>query len=277
MTGLRTELRTIWMVMLRELLVFRRNPTRMLVTLVQPAAFLFILGTGLGIAHQTVGGLDYRSYIFPGVVAMAAVMPAFFVAGSVVYDREFGFLREMLVAPVRRSSIVLGKALGGAVVGLLHSAVAIACAPLVDVPLDLPAVLGLLALAALIGFCVTAAGLVIASRARQFQTYMSTVNLVALPMMLASGALFPLSGLPNWLAVLTRLDPLAYAADPMRRIVFPLLNFSNPIGANRYIAPSEARVTWGEFVVPVWLEIGLLLVAAFVLLWVAARRLDRDA
>ena len=275
---MRGELRTVGMVALRELLTFRRNPARMLVTLVQPIAFLLILGAGLDAAAQAVGGLDYRAYIYPGVIAMAVIMPAFFAAGSVVYDREFGFLREMLAAPVHRWSIVLGKCLGGATIAALHGAVVVACAPIVDVPIDVRGVVGLLALAWLLGFTLVAFGLTIAARARQFQNYMSTVNLFALPMILASGALFPLSGLPDWLGVVTRLDPLAYIVDPMRRIVFPHLNFSNAIAQNTYLVPSEARVTWGDdTIVPLWAELLIIAGIAALSLLTAIRRFDRGS
>ncbi|MCW2949205.1 MAG: type transporter [Thermoleophilia bacterium] len=271
------ELRTVAMVAYRELLTFRRNPARMLVTLVQPVAFLFILGAGLDAAAQAVGGLDYRAYIFPGVVAMAVIMPSFFAAGSVVYDREFGFLREMLAAPVHRWSIVLGKCIGGATIAALHGGVVVACAHFVEVPTTPRMVFGLLALAWLLGFTVVAFGLTFAARARQFQSYMSLVNLVALPMILASGALFPLSGLPDWLGVATRLDPLAYVVDPMRRLVFPLLDFSTPIAQETFLVPSEARVTWGAAVVPVWAELLLLVAIAAGSLVIAVRRFDRGA
>jgi len=275
---MRGELRTVGMVALRELLTFRRNPARMLVTLVQPIAFLLILGAGLDAAAQAVGGLDYRAYIYPGVIAMAVIMPAFFAAGSVVYDREFGFLREMLAAPVHRWSIVLGKCLGGATIAALHGAVVVTCAPIVDVPVDVRSVLGLLGLAWLLGFTLVAFGLTIAARARQFQNYMSTVNLFALPMILASGALFPLSGLPDWLGVVTRLDPLAYIVDPMRRIVFPHLNFSNAIAQNTYLVPSEARVTWGDdTIVPLWAELLIIVGIAALSLLTAIRRFDRGS
>ena len=273
---MRSEARTVWMVWQRELLVFRRNPGRLLVTLVQPLAILLILGTGLSVAAQAIGGLDYRTFVFPGVVAMAVIMPAFFAAGSVVVDREFGFLRVMLAAPARRSSIVLGKCLGGATVATLHGAVVVAAAGLVDVPYSLRMVVGLLAVAALLGFVLVAVGLVIAARAPQFQTYMSRINLVALPMLLASGALFPLSGLPTWLAVLTRINPVAYAVDPMRRIVFPSLAFDEPIAQQVWLVPPDLRVTWGEWVVPAWLELVLLAALGIVAFGIATVRLSRQ-
>jgi len=272
---LRPELRTVVMVWKRELLVFRRNPTRLLVTLVQPLAILLILGTGLDVATQAIGGLDYRTFIFPGVVAMAVIMPAFFAAGSVVYDREFGFLREMLAAPVHRASIVLGKCLGGATVAALHGAVVVGAAGLVDVPYTPRIVLGLLALATFLGFVLVAIGLVMASGAVQFQSYMSRVNLVALPMLLASGALFPLSGLPTWLAVLTRCNPLVYAVDPMRRLVFPELRFSEPIAQGTWLVPPELRVTWGDWPVPVAVQLGLLGAVGAIAFTFATIRLSR--
>lgn len=272
----RAEARTVAMVWQRELLVFRRNPTRLLVTLVQPLAILFILGTGLEVATQAIGGLDYRTFVFPGAVAIAVVMPAFFTAGSIVQDREFGFLREMLVAPVHRSSIVLGKCLGGATVATLHGAVVVAAAGLVEVAYTPRVVLGLLGIAALLGFVLVAVGLALAARAPQFQTYMSRVNLVALPMLLASGALFPLSGLPTWLAVLTRVNPLSYAVDPMRRVVFPVLDFSEPVAQHVWLAPPELRVTWGDWIVPAWLELGLLVALGAAAFAVATVRLTQD-
>lgn len=275
--ALRRELRTVAMVWRRELLTFRRNPVRMLVTLVQPLAFLLILGTGLDAATQAVGGLDYRTYIFPGVVAMAVIMPSFFAAGSVVYDREFGFLREMLAAPVSRASIVAGKCLGGATIAMLHGAVVVAAAGLVGVPYTPRIVLGLLALAALLGLVLVSVGLALAARAPQFQSYMSQVNLVAVPMLLASGALFPISGLPDWLAVLTRLNPLAYVVDPMRRVVFPELDFSQPVAQQVWLIPSELRVTWGDYVVPVWLELALLATLGLAAMLLAVRRFDQEA
>lgn len=271
MTG---QMRVVGMVWHRELLVFRRNPTRLLVTLVQPLAILAILGTGLDVATQAIGGLSYRTYVFPGAVAMAVIMPAFFAAGSVVYDREFGFLRMMLAAPARRSSIVLGKCLGGATIAALHGAVVVAAAGFAEISYSARMVAGLVAIAALLGFVLVALGLVIAARAVQFQVYMSRINLIALPMLLASGALFPLSGLPGWLTVLTRLNPVAYAVDPMRRIVFPTLDFGDPVGQQVWLVPPEMRVTWGDWPVPAWLEVTLLAALGGVAFIVATLRMS---
>lgn len=273
-TARTSELRVALMVAWRELLVFRRNPLRLLVTLVQPLAILFILGTGLDATSQAIGGMRYSTYVFPGVVAMSVIMPAFFTAGSVVHDREFGFLRGMLAAPVRRSSIVLGKCLGGTAVAVLHAAVVVGCAPLVDVPLSPATVVALLGLAALLALALVAIGLVLASRATQFQIYMSRVNLVALPMLLASGALFPPNGLPAWLMTITYLDPVAYAVDPMRRAVFPSLDFSTPVAQQVWVVPPELRLAWGDWILPPWAHVAVLSAVALVAILLAVRRID---
>jgi ABC-2 type transport system permease protein len=265
------------MVAWRELLVFRRSPARLLVTLVQPLAILLLLGAGLDATTHAIGGMRYSTYVFPGVVAMATIMPSFFTAGSVVQDREFGFLREMLVAPPRRATIVGGKLLGSTLVATLHAAVVVAFGPLVHVPLHAATVLELLALAALLAATLSAIGLAFAARAASFQAYMSRVNLVALPMLIASGALYPLSGLPTWLAIVTRLNPVAYAVDPMRRAVFPLLSFSEPVAQQVWLVPPELRVTWGEWIVPVGVSVALLAGIALVAAGIATRRLSTHA
>ena len=150
---------------------------------------------------------------------MSVMFTAIFSAASIVWDREFGFLREMMVAPVRRSSIVIGKCLGGATVASLQGVVLIALARLVDVPYSLPMILGIFGMMLLLAFAMTAFGVMIAVRIKQMQSFMGVTQMVVMPMFFISGALFPVSGLPGWLAFLNRLDPITYAVDPMRKLV----------------------------------------------------------
>ena len=133
--SLRGDLRAVKIVWQRELIRFSRDRLRIITALVQPLLFLFVLGTGLStIVAGRHGGVNLRTFVYPGVLAMAVMFTAMFSAASIVWDREFGFLREMLVAPVRRGSIVLGKCLGGATVGGLQGVIVIALAGLVGVP-----------------------------------------------------------------------------------------------------------------------------------------------
>ena len=153
-----------------------------------------------------------------------------FSAASIVWDREFGFLREMMVAPVRRSSIVIGKCLGGATVACFQGVIMIAPRGTGRVPYDPLLIIGIFILQLLLAFAITAFGVMIAVRIKQMQSFMGVMQMIVMPMFFISGALFPVAGLPGWLAVLNRLDPLTYAVDPMRRLVFNHLTIS-PVAA----------------------------------------------
>src|SRR6185437_12728716 len=133
--GLRSDLRAVRVVWQRELIRFSRDRSRIITALVQPVLFLFVLGTGLSrLASAGTHGVNLRTFVYPGVLCMAVLFTAMFSAASLVWDREFGFLREMMVAPVRRGALVLGKCLGGATVAAFQGAIVIAIGPLVGVP-----------------------------------------------------------------------------------------------------------------------------------------------
>ena len=162
-----------------------------------------------------------------------------------MWDREFGFLREMMVAPVRRSSIVLGKVAGGATVATFQGLIVIAIAGLVEIPYELGLILELFALSMLLAFAITAFGVMFAARINQMQSFMALMQMVIMPMFFLSGAMFSVANLPQWLAVLNRLDPLTYAVDPMRRAIFSHLDIS--AAARQALDPG---VTWFGWRVP---------------------------
>ena len=251
----KSELRAIKIVWTRELIRFRKDRMRIVTSLIQPLLFLFVLGSGLNTVVQ--GDVNLRTFIYPGVLCIAVMFTAIFSAASIVWDREFGFMREMMVAPVRRSSIIIGKCLGGATVASLQGVILIALAWAVDVPYSVPFVLGVLGMMLLLSFAMTAFGVMVAVRIKQMQAFMGVTQMVVMPMFFISGALFPVSGLPGWLAVLNRLDPITYAVDPMRKLVFSRLDVSVP------------GVTWFGWHVPVGLEVLMVLALGLVMLAVA--------
>lgn len=220
------ELRAVGVVWQRELIRFVRARARIVTGLVQPLLFLFVLGSGLSPLVGDAGGFDFRQFVFPGVIAMSVLTTAIFSAVSIVWDREFGFLREMLVAPVSRASLVLGKALGGATVATLQGAIMLVLAPAVGVHVTLGMVVGVFAAAALMAFALTSLGILVASRIQKMESFQIVMQFLLLPMLFLSGALFPLSGLPSWLTVLTRINPVTYAVDPLRRAVFAAQDLS---------------------------------------------------
>ena len=244
--SMRGELRAIKIVWEREVVRFASDRLRMVTSLIQPLLFLFVLGTGLSrLASAGTHGVSLRTFLYPGILAMAVMFTAMFSAASIVWDREFGFLREMLVAPVRRSSIVIGKCLGGASVATVQGALVIALAGLVSVPYSPTLIVGVFALQTLLAYTLTAFGVMVAARIKQIQSFMALTQMLIMPLFFLSGAMFPVRGLPAWLTVLNRADPLTYAVDPMRRIVFAHLNIS--AATRRQLDPG---VTWGSWHVP---------------------------
>jgi ABC-2 type transport system permease protein len=244
---------------------------RIATMLIQPLLLLFVLGAGLQtLAAASTDGVDLKTFIFPGILCMALVFSAMFNAISLVMDREFGFLREMLVAPVRRSSIVVGKCLGGATVASLQGVILLALAGFVDVPYDPLLLLGLFGLQLLIAFTVTAFGVMVAVRIKQIQTFTTVMQMFVMPLFFLSGALYPVSGLPTLLAVLTRLNPLTYAVDPMRRLVFNHLDIS--AAARRTLDPG---VSWFGWRVPTLVELGIVLALGLAMMAVAIWQFTR--
>jgi ABC-2 type transport system permease protein len=201
---------------------------------------------------------------------MTVLFTAIFSALSIVWDREFGFLREMLVAPVRRSALVLGKCLGGASVATFQGAVMLVFAGFVHIPYSPPLLLLLVAEMALIAFTLTAFGTVIAARMAQVETFQVVMNFFVLPMFFLSGAVFPLNRLPQWLGWLTKIDPLTYAIDPMRRAVFGHVNVSPKLA--HALNPG---VTWGGWRLPVGLELGMVAFLGLAMLGLAVFQFSR--
>jgi daunorubicin resistance ABC transporter membrane protein len=259
------EFRGAKIVFAREMIRWWQDRSRAVVSLMQPILFLFVLGTGLSsLVSLGTGGISFRTFMFPGIIAMSTMFTAMFSAASLVWDREFGFLREMLVAPVSRASIMIGKAIGGATVATIPGTVLLVLAGTVGVPYDPLLLLSLVVELFLLSFVLTAVGLVVAGRTRQIQSFMAITQIFLMPMLFLSGALFPLSDLPAWLHVLTRVNPLTYAVDPMRRAVFARLDV--PAAVLQRFSPG---VTWGSWTVPIPLELLLVLGMGLVLLAVA--------
>jgi ABC-2 type transport system permease protein len=261
----RSELRAMRIVWRRELIRFRSDRIRIVTALIQPLLFLFVLGSGLQqLSGASTHGVDLKTFIYPGILCLAVMFTAMFSAASIVWDREFGFLREMMVAPIRRSSIVIGKCFGGATVASLQGVILLCLAWAVDVPYSVTLVLGILALQLLLAFSITAFGVMVAARIKQMTAFMGVMQMVVMPMFFISGALFPVANLPAWLAVLNRLDPLTYAVDPMRRLVFNHLDITD-----KARAALDPGVTWWGWRVPTLLEVAVVLALGLVMLGIA--------
>lgn len=269
--GLAQDLRGVKVVWQRELLRFGQDRIRIVSALVQPVLFLFVLGTGLSsLTEDSTGGIDLRTFMFPGVLATSVMFTATFSAASVVWDREFGFLREMLVAPIRRGSILVGKALGGATVATAQSLLILALAGTVGVPYDPSMLLVLVLELFVLAFALCGVGLVIAARIQQMQSMMAVMQMLVLPLSFLSGALYPLANLPAWLETLTLLNPVTYGVHAMRSIVFDHLDAS-PEAVARLNPPIE----WFGWTVPIVVQLGVVVVVGVGLLWFAIGQFNK--
>lgn len=267
-------LRAIQVIWYRDLVRFWRDRARLVASLAQPLLYLLIFGTGLSSAlsgansgvfggSAATGGLTYVQFIYPGIIGMAVLFSAIFGAMSIVWDREFGFLKEVLVAPIDRSAVAIGKALGGATQAMIQGLVLLVLAPLIGIDLSIVMLLALVPLTFVLAFALSALGVAIASRMKSMQGFQMVMTFLMMPMFFLSGALFPLQGLPGWMDVLTRLDPAAYGMDPLRRVV---LGASLP----RDIVDGMGLDLFGT-VLPVPVEAAVLLAFGALMLWVAIR------
>src|SRR5664280_2722618 len=242
-TRLSDEIRVIGMVWERELIRYVRTRTRILSGLIQPVLFLFVLGYGMSGLVGTTGGFNFRQFVF---------------------------LREMLVAPVSRVSLVLGKTAGGATVAAAQGTIMLVLAPLVGIHLTPVLVVQMVAIELLMAVAMTTFGVFVASRIQKMESFQVVMQMLLMPMLFLSGALFPLNGLPGWLTVITRLNPLTYAVAPFRQIVFSAQNMS---AAARARFPTN--VTLFGHSLPLAVELAVVTAFATVFFVLAFRGLSR--
>lgn len=214
--------RATYIIWLRDMKRYFRDRSRIIGSLGSPIIFIFILGVGLGSSLRfegAAGGLDYKTFMFPGVLGMTVLFAGVFSAVSIVWDREFGFLKEMLVAPVSSWSIALGKILSGATIASFQGIIILMLAPLAGIDLSLWMLVRLLPLMFLISFSMTGMGIVFATRLKSMQGFQMIMNFIMMPMFFLSGAMFQLSNAPAWMDTLSKVNPLTYGVDGMRAIM----------------------------------------------------------
>jgi ABC-2 type transport system permease protein len=211
-------MRAVWILWLRQLKRYSRSPARIVGSLGQPLLFLFALGFGFGPIFARAGRGDYVAFVAPGIIAMGIIFTAVFGGIEIIWDRQFGFLKETLVAPVPRLAIVLGRTLGGATTALLQGTIVFAICLFAGLPVREPLLVPLvLVFMFLIALLFAAIGTVIGSLLRDMQGFPLIMNFLVLPLFFFSNALFPIGAVPAPLAIATRLNPLSYGIAGMRR------------------------------------------------------------
>jgi ABC-2 type transport system permease protein len=211
--------RGTWVVAYRELLRFVNERSRVVGSFAQPVIFLVIFGAGFGNMIGSLGpDVNFIQFMYPGIIAMGVLTSSLFAGVSVVWDREFGFLREVMVAPLARSGIVLGKAIGAAAVALLQVLLLLAIAPFIGVALDPVLVARLVPVVVILSVALSGLGILIASFMRSQQGFQLVIQMLVFPLIFLAGVFFPVDRAPAWLEALSKINPMTYGVDAIRQV-----------------------------------------------------------
>jgi ABC-2 type transport system permease protein len=214
-----SELRGIYTLWLREVKRYTRERTRIISSFIQPLLWLVIFGSGMRLASTGAVGVNYQEFIFPGIVSQTLLFTSIFMGISVIWDREFGFLKEILVAPISRVSVFVGKVLGGSTDAVIQGSFVFVYSFIVSIHIGIYTFLLALPIMLLITFGLVSIGLAIASMMESLESFGVIQTFVNLPLFFLSGALFPLSFFPQWLGVISAVNPLTYGVDALRSII----------------------------------------------------------
>lgn len=222
----------------RDVIKFFRDKARLLGSFAMPFMFLILFGSGMSGAMQSmIGGdsggpladFDFVEFMFPGIIGMVVFNTAIFSALSVVQDKEFGYMREILVSPMSRVSIAIGKVLGGSTVAVIQGLMMLLFVPFIGVSLSFMMVLKLIPTMFLVAFTISAIGLLIASSLKTAQGFQMVIQILLFPMLFLSGAFFPLNGLPGWMNFIVKINPLTYSVDMFKHIILQPETMAAPL------------------------------------------------
>ena len=214
------EVNVIYVLVAREFKKFVRAKSRFISTLARPLIWLFLVGGGMSKLVSPDMGISYIQFLFPGILGMTILFSSIFSSISIIWDKEFGMMKEILVAPVSRFSVVIGKALSGTLISLVQAALILMLFPFLGIKLGVLAIINTIAIAILLSFCISSLGIVIATFYESFESFSVIMNFIVMPMFFLSGALYPVNKLPAILKIISRLNPLTYGIDALKHAIF---------------------------------------------------------
>ncbi len=211
--------RPVYVICMREFIKFFREKSRLLGTLARPVLWLFVVGNGMSSLIKPHVGFSYLQFIFPGMIGMTILFSSIFSSISIVWDREFGFMKEMLVAPISRTSIVIGKAISGTLISVAQAIIIMVLIPFLGLQITVVQFLEVVLVSVLVSFCITSLGILIAARLTSFDGFNIIMNFLVMPMLFLSGAMYPVTAMPIALRQLTLLNPLTYGIDAFKHVL----------------------------------------------------------
>lgn len=216
------EVNAVYVIVAREFKKFVREKGRLISTLIRPLIWLFLIGGGLSRLISPGSGMitiSYLQFIFPGILGMTILFSSIFSSISIIWDKEFGFMKEILVAPVSRLSIVIGKALSGTVVSMIQAAIILILFPVLGLKLGILQIIETLMVCLVLSFCISSLGIVIATFYESFESFSVIMNFIVMPMFFLSGAMYPVKVLPLMLKIATKINPLTYGIDGLKHTI----------------------------------------------------------
>jgi ABC-2 type transport system permease protein len=253
------EANAVYVIVAREYKKFIREKTRLFSAIARPLLWLFLVGGGMSRLVPAGDGVSYTQFIFPGILGMTILFSSIFSSISIIWDKEFGFMKEILVAPVSRFSVVVGKAMSGMLLSTTQAVIILAVFPFIGLKLGLLQIVGVLLVCAVLSFAIAAFGILLASFYDSYESFSVIMNFIVMPMFFLSGAMYPVKLLPPVLRALSKFNPLTYGIDALKNIIFPF----------------ETGKMGADF--PLFLDATVILIASIVFVLIAGKTFERKA
>ena len=253
------ELNAIYVIVAREFKKFIREKSRLFSAIARPLLWLFIVGSGMSRLVPRSTGVSYTQFIFPGILGMTILFSSVFSSISIIWDKEFGFMKEILVAPVSRLSIVIGKALSGTIISTIQAIIILSLFPFLGLKLGIVQIVTAIFICASLSFCISAFGIVLATFYESYESFSVIMNFIIMPMFFLSGAMYPVKLLPTVLQVAAKLNPLTYGIDAIKHVLLP--------GEIGYMGPDFSLLT----------SVIVIAATSIAFVLISARAFDRKA
>jgi ABC-2 type transport system permease protein len=214
------EINAVYVIVAREIKKFVREKSRLISTLARPLIWLFLVGGGMSRLVSPDIGVSYIQFIYPGIIGMTILFSSIFSSISIIWDKEFGLMKEILVAPVSRISIVIGKALSGTIISVIQVIIILSLSPFLGFKMGILSIIYVIAISSLLGFCISSLGIIVATFFESFESFGAIINFIVMPMFFLSGAMYPVKKLPEILKLITKINPMTYGVDALKHAIF---------------------------------------------------------
>jgi ABC-2 type transport system permease protein len=252
------EANAVYVIVAREYKKFIRERSRLVSAIARPLVWLFLVGGGMSRLVPAGGGVTYIQFIFPGILGMTILFSSIFSSISIIWDKEFGFMKEVLVAPISRFSIVVGKATSGMILSTTQAAIILAFFPVLGLKMGVPQLAGTLFVCAVLSFSLSAFGIVLASFYDSYESFSVIMNFIVMPMFFLSGAMYPVRLMPPTLQLFTKVNPLTFGVDAIKNLIFPFV---------------EGRMS-ADF--PLLLDVGIICASAIIFVVAGGKSFERQ-